>query len=360
MDESKVKCSRCHCWRDKMEYLKNDRVLKSCISCRQNDIKHREKKKCEHGRQRSQCKECVGSSFCEHKRLRSQCKDCGGSQICEHGIQRSHCKDCGGSQICEHGRERRRCVDCDGSQICEHKRIRYNCVDCGGVCICEHGRRRCVCKECNGRGICEHKRVRNRCVDCGGSQICEHKRRRSQCIECDGSQICEHKQLRRQCVDCGGSQICEHKRVRSRCVDCGGSQICVHKRQKRGCQICNFNLYLINLQRNHIKRCFQYTSLKKQKSSIKYLGCDIDTFISHMEKKLTGDMTWDNIHIDHIKPVSRFNLDDEEEFNKCCHYTNLQPLLAKDNLNKNNKWTDDNEVFWNENIIYKDYDKIYL
>ena len=48
-------------------------------------------------------------------------------------------------------------------------------------------------------------------------------------------------------------------------------------------------------------------------------------------------MTWDNIHIDHIKPISVFNLDDEEEFLDCCHYTNLQPLLAVDNLEKFNK-----------------------
>ena len=79
-----------------------------------------------------------------------------------------------------------------------------------------------------------------------------------------------------------------------------------------------------------------------------------------MEKKLTEGMTWDNIHIDHIKPVSRFNLDLEEEFNKCSHYTNLQPLTAKDNLLKHNKRTDENDKYWNENIIYKDYDKIYL
>ena len=79
-----------------------------------------------------------------------------------------------------------------------------------------------------------------------------------------------------------------------------------------------------------------------------------------MEKKLTEDMTWDNIHIDHIKPVSRFNLDLEEEFNKCCHYTNLQPLLAKDNLNKSNKWTHKDELFWNKHIIYKNYDRTYI
>ena len=49
---------------------------------------------CEHGRRRSQCKECGGSSFCEHGRQRSYCKECGGSQICEHGRRRYDCKEC--------------------------------------------------------------------------------------------------------------------------------------------------------------------------------------------------------------------------------------------------------------------------
>ena len=55
--------------------------------------------RCEHGRQRSKCKECSGSSFCEHGRQRTQCKECGGSGICEHGRQRRGCKECGGQEI---------------------------------------------------------------------------------------------------------------------------------------------------------------------------------------------------------------------------------------------------------------------
>ena len=35
--------------------------------------------------------------------------------ICEHGRQRSRCKECGGSSICEHGRQRRKCKECGGS-----------------------------------------------------------------------------------------------------------------------------------------------------------------------------------------------------------------------------------------------------
>jgi hypothetical protein len=109
--------------------------------------------------------------------------------------------------------------------------------------------------------------------------------------------------------------------------------------------------------------------LKKSKHSIEYLGCTIEEFISYFEKKIeyfnnfiaTSEiMTWDNIHIDHIKPVSLFNLDDEEEFLDCCHYSNLQPLISTDNLEKHNKWEPVNNNFWLENIKGKENLEIYI
>ncbi len=62
-------------------------------------------------------------------------------------------------------------------------------------------------------------------------------------------------------------------------------------------------------------------------------------------------MTLDNITIDHIKPVSKFNLDDENEFLDCCNYTNIQPLLFTQN---------DNNKYWLENIKNKEYHEIYI
>jgi len=142
---------------------------------------------------------------------------------------------------------------------------------------------------------------------------------------------------------------------------------CEHNKIRGVCKICNLSLYLVNLQRSNIWRCLKSSSINKTKSSIEYLGCDVEYFIDYFKKKMDLwnenneiKMNWENIHIDHIKPVSVFNLDEEDELNKCCNYTNFQPLLAIDNIIKSNKWTDEDEVYWNENIKGKEYFGIYM
>ena len=81
----------------------------------------------------------------------------------------------------------------------------------------------------------------------------------------------------------------------------------------------------------------------KTGSAVKDLGCSIDEFKQYIESLWQDDMTWDNHnrkgwHIDHIMPLSSFDLNNPEELKKACHYTNLQPLWAKDNLSKGSKY----------------------
>lgn len=78
-----------------------------------------------------------------------------------------------------------------------------------------------------------------------------------------------------------------------------------------------------------------------------YIGCTIEELKIHLESRFypnseTGElMTWSNHsiygwHIDHIKPLSLATT--VEELYKLCHYTNLQPLWAKENLSKGDKY----------------------
>lgn len=82
----------------------------------------------------------------------------------------------------------------------------------------------------------------------------------------------------------------------------------------------------------------QYKSCK----TMDLTGCCLEDLKKHLESKFTDDMSWENYgdrHIDHIRPCASFNLEDNEEQKKCFHWTNLQPLWAKDNMSKGCKFT---------------------
>lgn len=90
---------------------------------------------------------------------------------------------------------------------------------------------------------------------------------------------------------------------------------------------------LTKLIRNRLKRGI------KNGSAVRDLGCTIPEAKIHIEKQFKKGMTWKNWnlkiwHIDHIKPLSEFDLTDREQFLKAVHYSNLQPLWAFDNLSK--------------------------
>lgn len=79
----------------------------------------------------------------------------------------------------------------------------------------------------------------------------------------------------------------------------------------------------------------------KTKSSMELLGCELPFFKKYIESKFKDGMCWERlseIHLDHIKPCSRFDLTKEEEQKVCFHYTNIQPLWWRDNLSKGNRY----------------------
>ena len=68
------------------------------------------------------------------------------------------------------------------------------------------------------------------------------------------------------------------------------------------------------------------------------VGADCETVKKHIESLFKNGMTWENHgkwHIDHIIPLASAKT--EEEVIRLFHYTNLQPLWAKENLSKSDK-----------------------
>mgnify|MGYP006407583947 CR=1 FL=1 len=83
---------------------------------------------------------------------------------------------------------------------------------------------------------------------------------------------------------------------------------------------------------------FKRKGYNKNTKTQEMLGVDWEVCKSHIERQFTKGMSWDNSgdwHIDHIIPLSSANT--EEELKKLCHYSNLQPLWAVDNLMKSAK-----------------------
>lgn len=66
----------------------------------------------------------------------------------------------------------------------------------------------------------------------------------------------------------------------------------------------------------------------------------LDEFMRHIERQFLPGMSWQNRgqwHIDHIRPSSSFSFDSAEhpDFKDCWALSNLRPLWATDNLQKN-------------------------
>ena len=93
---------------------------------------------------------------------------------------------------------------------------------------------------------------------------------------------------------------------------------------------------IIRRTRTRIIACLR----KKNKHTIDYLGCNC-TFYMDWILKVNTKYTFENYgtewHIDHVIPLSKFDLNDEEQQLVAFNWRNTMPLSVKENLSKNNK-----------------------
>jgi hypothetical protein len=111
---------------------------------------------------------------------------------------------------------------------------------------------------------------------------------------------------------------------------------------------CNNDILFKLKKRIRTRLCSAIKNNWKSGSAIKDLGCSIEELKIYLENQFEPWMNWSNYgpfkkeyktwNIDHILPLSMFNLDNDTELKKACHFSNLRPLEAKQNLIKGNRY----------------------
>lgn len=96
----------------------------------------------------------------------------------------------------------------------------------------------------------------------------------------------------------------------------------------------------VNVISDRFRRRLNYAlktlGIKKNRSSLEFLGCTLEFFKEHIEKQFLKGMSWENRdewHIDHIIPMVTAKT--EEDVIRLSHFTNLRPLWKRENLSKN-------------------------
>ena len=88
-------------------------------------------------------------------------------------------------------------------------------------------------------------------------------------------------------------------------------------------------------------RCRIYHALKgktKSSSTREKLGKDFETCRKWIEWRLTPEMNWSNIEVDHVKPICMFDVTKDEEITEAFAWKNTRALLKHDHQQNGTKF----------------------
>jgi hypothetical protein len=102
------------------------------------------------------------------------------------------------------------------------------------------------------------------------------------------------------------------------------------------------NFRISSILRGRVTDCLvRYYGIRKTASGLALLGLDVDKVRDWLEFQFQPGMSWDNHgitwEIDHVLPVSRFDLTDPAQQRICFGWANLSPKLKQANRSKGNK-----------------------
>jgi hypothetical protein len=111
-----------------------------------------------------------------------------------------------------------------------------------------------------------------------------------------------------------------------------------HNRLK--CKDCERDNPIEKFKRNIRTRIYISLRTNKNKKTIEYLGCNYGYYvkwISYNSHNFTLENHGSVWHIDHVIPLSKFDLEDEKQLIMAFNWRNTTAISKKENLSKNNK-----------------------
>lgn len=93
--------------------------------------------------------------------------------------------------------------------------------------------------------------------------------------------------------------------------------------------------------RNAVNMAIKRRTAIKHGRTFDLLGCSGKQLAEHLERQFRRGMTWDNYgkvwHIDHITPLSYFDMSCPQDQRRAWNWQNLRPLWADQNIREGNK-----------------------
>ena len=106
------------------------------------------------------------------------------------------------------------------------------------------------------------------------------------------------------------------------------------------------NDIIYRIVNNLSTRVVKFINLNKYNMThLELLGCSYEELHIYLESKFLNGMNFDNYgewELDHIYPISKFDLTNIDDIKKCYNYKNIQPLWLFDNRSKSNKIIESN------------------
>jgi len=79
----------------------------------------------------------------------------------------------------------------------------------------------------------------------------------------------------------------------------------------------------------------------KTSRTFELIGCTGAELAAHIEKQFKRGMSWENYgskwHVDHITPLSYFDMSNPDDQRRAWNWQNLRPLWALQNITEGNK-----------------------